>query len=115
MTKTEISWAEVYKTHKTIAGIFVRDGLAVSLLCDARPKGHYQNSISKTRIEYRVDSQTQTRGVLALIASVERKNPITVYQKKTTNVWSNLGLWCVSSVTEESETGTALFTLVPAN
>lgn len=114
MMKTELSWAEVHKTHKTIAGIFVRDGLAVSLLCDPRPKGHYRNSITKTKIEYRVDSQTQTRGVLALIASVEKKNPLTVFQKMATNVWANLGSWSVSSVTEETETGTALFTLTPA-
>lgn len=111
--KKVITWVEVGDIHKTVAGIYVKGGKVVSLLCNPKPSGPYRNVITESRIEYRVDSRTQNAGVKALIAAVEKKQPLVVFEKVDVNAWRNLGEWLPFSVSEEKEKGSKAFILKP--
>lgn len=111
--KKVITWVEVGNVHKTVAGIYVKGGKVVSLLCNPKPSGPYRNVITESRIEYRVDSRTQNAGVKALIAAVEKKLPITVFEKVDVNAWRNLGEWTPTKFQDEREKGAMAFFLSP--
>lgn len=109
-----VPWAEVYKTHRTVAGIYVKKGVAKSLICSPLPSGPYSNVVRPDLIEYRVDSRTQNYGVLGLIAAVESNDILTVFEKVDVNKWRNLGQWRAKDIVEEPETGAVMFRLRPA-
>jgi len=111
--KKVITWIEVGDIHKTVAGIYVKGGKVISLLCNPKPTGPYRNVITETRIEYRVDSRTQNAGVKALIAALEKKLPLVIFEKIDVNAWRNLGEWIPIKVQDEKEQSAKAFFLAP--
>lgn len=113
--KKVITWVEVGDIHKTVAGIYVKGGKVVSLLCNPKPTGPYRNVITENRIEYRVDSRTQNAGVKALLSAAEKMQPFVVFEKVDVNAWRNLGCWVTTSVSNEKENGAKAFCLKPVS
>lgn len=108
-----LPWSSVHAIHRTVAGIYGKDGVAKSLICSPLPTGPYSNSIKSNVIEYRVDSRTQSHGVIALIAALEKKTPVSVFEKIDVNKWRSLGQWVVKDIVEEPDSGTVMFRLRP--
>jgi len=49
-----LSWKQVVKTHRNIAGISTKKGLVKSLLCNAGKDQLYPNKITKNKIVIRI-------------------------------------------------------------
>lgn len=109
-----MTWAEVKKTHKTVAGINSSNGRVYSLLVNVDPKAPYPNQISKNEIVYYFGQSTQFWAVQALLNSVGKNQPIHVFQKLAINKWQDLGNWLPVRIADEDEDGFWAIYLEPA-
>ncbi len=98
----ELRWNEVAKVHGTVAGISVRGGVVVSLLCNQQKAGPYPDRIEGDTLTYYVGRRTQAHGVERLFELVAAPRPITVFEKLGVNRWLNLGVWSPVGVGEQS-------------
>lgn len=110
-----MTWREVNQIHRSIGGVFVKNKIALSILYNSTSARKYENSFSEKMIEYRVNSNTQSRGILALIAAVEDGRRILVFEKIEKNVWRQRGYWRVKDLVEEKLSDSVVFRLIPCN
>lgn len=108
-----LSWAEVKVIHRTVAGIYARGGVAKSIICSPLPDSRYANEVAAKEIKYRVDSRTQGHGIMALLAAVEKKSPVAVFEKIERNKWRSLGEWRIYEIVEKEEENAVVFILRP--
>lgn len=93
MTVKTLLWQEVKSVHNTIAGIYSRSGMAVSLLCNTDSNGPYPNKVSDKEIIYYFGPGTQIWGINALLKVMEKSGWLRVFQKLGKNRWLDLGYW----------------------
>jgi len=106
-----VSWAEVHKVHRTVAGIYVKNGVAKSVIYNPHSSGRYSNTVKPGEIRYRVNSMTQGHGITALIAAVEKKTAVEVFEKVAKNQWKNIGSWRVAEIIEDKADDSLVFVL----
>ena len=110
--KKFLTWNEVIKHHRIVAGIHTKNRVVQSILVDCQPTAKYPNKVDDNKIKYFVGPNTPNYGIHAMIDSIESKTKIRIFQKLGVNKWTNLGYWVTKTVKEEKD-GDLSFTLVP--
>jgi hypothetical protein len=100
-----LSWEEVKLVHKTIAGIYVQNGLPVSILVNQQKGGVYSDRVRTNQIMYVLNRNTQTHGINALLSVVGTPHRVRAFEKKGTNKWLDLGSWKAKEVAETGDDG----------
>lgn len=110
---TILAWKQVVLEHATQAGIATKNGLARSLLANQSKTTGYADQILKDVIYYRVTSDTNPLGVVALKRTSGTATRVRVYEKLGVNRWKDHGSWLVAEHALEGEDG-LVFRLVRA-
>lgn len=110
---TRMRFTDVAAVHKTIRGIFLRDGVAVSLLCNAGRTRKYPNLINEDHIEYFVGPTTPPSDVAGLKMALSTQSPLRVFSKVASNLWDDLGLFVVETASLADTLGWQKFVLRP--
>ncbi len=97
-----LSWAEVSRTHRIRSGVYQRDGQLISLLTDfgrINPCYPDRADSSGEEIYYtgegRRGDQALTPGNRALLAAIESKRPVPLFNKLAIGRWQHMGFWRV--------------------
>lgn len=107
-----MEWKDVLKVHGTVAGISVRGGRAVSILCNPGKGGRYPDKIEPARITYFVGGDTPQNGVSGLLRMVGSNESVRVFEKVSVNRWRDLGEWIAHDVGETTPDGYVAVSLV---
>ncbi len=111
---TILSWAEVQRTHHIRNGVYQRNGRLVSLLTDfgrinpCYPDAHAPgdaDTISYTGAGRRGD-QLLTPANRALLAAIESKHAVPLFNKLTPGQWQHMGHWRVTAARHEYDAET---------
>jgi hypothetical protein len=97
-----LSWAEVQRTHPIRNGVYQRNGRLISLLTDfGRINPCYPDRATDTGEtilyvgEGRRGDQHLTPGNRALLAAVETRHAVPLFNKLATGRWQHMGFWQV--------------------
>lgn len=97
-----LSWAEVNRTHRIQNGVYHRNGRLVSLLTDfgrINPCYPDRPHASGTRIYYtgegRRGDQHLSPGNRALLAAIETRHAVPLFNKLSVGRWQHMGFWRV--------------------
>ena len=102
--QTFLTWAEVNRTHRIRSGVYQRDGRLISLLTDfgrinpCYPDQHAEgdeNIIIYTG-EGRHGDQHLTPGNRALLAAIETRHAVPLFNKLSVGRWQHAGYWRVT-------------------
>lgn len=107
-----LTWKEVQKIHRTIAGIYVRDRLPISILVNRNKDGIYSDEVTDKEMIYVLNQNTQTIGINALLTIVGKPRSVRAFEKLNTNKWRDLGDWQAIDVIE-SATGQIRIRFLP--
>ena len=97
-----LSWAEVNRTHRIRNGVYQRNGQLISLLTDfGRINPCYPDRVAESpdTIYYtgngRRGDQYLNPGNRALLAAIESKHAVPLFNKLGTGRWQHMGFWRV--------------------
>jgi hypothetical protein len=97
-----LSWAEVNRTHRIRNGVYQRDGRLVSLLTDfGRINPCYPDHLAEAEdtIYYTGDGrrgdQYLNPGNRALLAAIESRHAVPLFNKLGVGRWQHMGFWRV--------------------
>lgn len=97
-----LSWAEVNRTHRIQSGVYHRNGRLVSLLTDfgrINPCYPDRPHPSGNRIYYtgegRRGDQHLSPGNRALLAAIESRHTVPLFNKLSVGRWQHMGHWRV--------------------
>jgi hypothetical protein len=97
-----LTWAEVNRTHRIRNGVYQRNGQLVSLLTDfGRINPCYPDRVAESpdTIYYtgngRRGDQYLNPGNRALLAAIESKHAVPLFNKLGTGRWQHMGFWRV--------------------
>jgi hypothetical protein len=97
-----LSWAEVNRTHRIRNGVYQRNGHLISLLTDfGRINPCYPDRVAEDEdtIYYvgngRRGDQYLNPGNRALLAAIESKHAVPLFNKLGTGRWQHMGFWSV--------------------
>lgn len=102
---TEIlSWAEVHRTHRIRNGVYQRGGRLISLLTDfGRINPCYPDTVTDDTghtIDYtgegRHGDQHLSPGNRALLAAIDSRHCVPLYNKLGVGRWQHMGFWRVT-------------------
>jgi hypothetical protein len=93
-----LSWKDVMLHHRTVAGIYVKKGLPISILVNQRKGGMYNDRVKEKELIYVLNKNTQTHGFRALLAIVGKSHQIGAFEKVDKNRWLDLGKWKAEEV-----------------
>jgi hypothetical protein len=104
-----LSWAEVQRTHKIRNGVYQRQGRLISLLTDfGRINPCYpdrRDDADADTIHYtgagRHGDQHLTPANRALLAAVESRHAVPLFNKLAAGRWQHAGFWRVASARHE--------------
>lgn len=99
-----LTWAEVNRTHRIRNGVYQRGGRLVSLLTDfGRINPCYPDALADDAgdtISYtgegRHGDQHLSPGNRALLAAIESRHAVPLYNKLGTGRWQHMGFWRVT-------------------
>lgn len=99
-----LSWAEVNRTHRIRNGVYQRNGHLISLLTDfGRINPCYPDRVAESEdtIYYtgngRRGDQYLNPGNRALLAAIESKHAVPLFNKLGTGRWQHMGFWRVTA------------------
>jgi hypothetical protein len=99
-----ISWAEVNRTHRIRNGVYQRNGRLISLLTDfgrINPCYPDRSNESGDRIYYtgagRRGDQYLSPANRALLAAIESRHSVPLFNKLSVGRWQHMGYWRVIS------------------
>jgi hypothetical protein len=99
-----LSWAEVNRTHRIRNGVYQREGRLISLLTDfGRINPCYPDHVAESpdTIYYtgngRRGDQYLNPGNRALLAAIESKHAVPLFNKLGTGRWQHMGFWRVEA------------------
>lgn len=98
-----ITWNSVLKIHKVVNGIYTKNKIVKSILCNFEDKGSYPNKKYGNKIKYFVGTKTPSGGIISLINMCGNKIPIRVFEKISVNKWKDIGNYVVVSINDQSE------------
>ncbi|MGI8654075.1 MAG: hypothetical protein ACR2LC_02520 [Pyrinomonadaceae bacterium] len=97
-----LSWAEVNKTHRIRNGVYQRNGRLISLLTDfgrINPCYPDEANAAGNEIYYTGDGrrgdQALTPGNRALLAAIETRHAVPLFNKLAVGRWQHTGFWHV--------------------
>src|SRR5215212_9614422 len=97
-----LSWAEVNRTHRIRNGVYQRNGQLISLLTDfGRINPCYPDRVAESpdTIYYtgngRRGDQYLNPGNRALLAAIESRHAVPLFNKLGTGRWQHMGFWRV--------------------
>lgn len=97
-----LSWAEVNRTHRVRNGVYHRQGRLVSLLTDfgrINPCYPDRPNTSGTQIHYtgqgRRGDQPLSPANRALLAAIQSRHTVPLFNKLATGRWQHMGFWRV--------------------
>lgn len=97
-----LSWAEVSRTHRIRNGVYQREGRLISLLTDfGRINPCYPDQANATGDEIRYTGEGRrgdqglTPGNRALLAAIETKHAVPLFNKLSVGRWQHTGFWLV--------------------
>lgn len=93
-----LSWKDVASTHRTIAGIYVKNRLPVSILINQYKSGKYSDQVKHKGLIYVLNKDTQQLGITALLDIVGKPYQARAFEKVETNKWLDLGNWKAEEV-----------------
>jgi len=98
-----LSWAEVNKTHRIRNGVYQRNGRLISLLTDfGRINPCYPDEANSAGDEIyytgegRRGDQALTPGNRALLAAIETRHAVPLFNKLAVGRWQHTGFWNVT-------------------
>ncbi len=98
-----LSWTEVSRTHRIRSGVYQRDGRLISLLTDfgrINPCYPDRADSSGDKIYYtgegRRGDQALTPGNQALLAAIETRHGVPLFNKLAVGRWRHMGFWRVA-------------------
>jgi len=99
-----LSWEEVSRTHRIRNGVYQREGRLISLLTDfGRINPCYPDRTGESAdiIYYtgngRRGDQYLNPGNRALLAAIESRHPVPIFNKLGVGRWQHMGFWRVDS------------------
>jgi hypothetical protein len=99
-----LSWAEVNRTHRIRNGVYQRDGRLISLLTDfGRINPCYPDHLGEASdtIYYTGDGrrgdQYLNPGNRAMLAAIESRHAVPLFNKLAVGRWQHMGFWRVTS------------------
>jgi|ERR1044071_1648235 hypothetical protein len=99
-----LTWAEVNRTHRIRNGVYQRNGRLISLLTDfGRINPCYPDRVAESpdTIYYtgngRRGDQYLNPGNRALLAAIESKHAVPLFNKLGTGRWQHMGFWRVTA------------------
>ena len=99
-----MTWDQVFETHKTITGIFVRDGVATLVLCGRMSRWGYSDKVYDGWIEYFVGPKQDRKEVEGLLQAWRLQTTVAVFRKNGRNDWTALGDYRIASVGDPDAT-----------
>jgi hypothetical protein len=98
-----LTWADVAKVHRTWKGVYSREGLVISLLCNPHSHGDQGDDVWENSVAYRVSFKSHTGDANALKRTMAAQRAVHMFEKLGKNQWVDRGLWTIRSFVEEAD------------
>lgn len=98
-----LTWSDVAKVHQTWKGVYSRDGLVMSLLCNPHSHGDQGDDVWENSVAYRVSFKSHAGDANALKRTMAAQRAIRMFEKLGKNQWVDRGLWTIKSFVEEAD------------
>jgi hypothetical protein len=83
-----MSWSDVARVHRSLAGVYVQDGRIISILAAA--DSHYNNEVTHERIRYGISPKSgEDETVKAFDSAVRKGYAFRVFYKHSPGHWED--------------------------